>query len=122
MPLPWKKNKITRISQIVADLQTPKHGSFLVVETNFPTSLIDTIVKNQSRFQKRNSKNHLPLEISDSQPLLPTPPPSPSSLATSLKVSPIRFIDETIRKDIHGGLYSGCGSILVVTSRFSKAV
>ncbi|KAK4270831.1 hypothetical protein QN277_019600 [Acacia crassicarpa] len=111
MPLPWKKNKITRISQIVADLQTPKHGGSLVVETGFPTSLIDLIVKNRSRFQKRNSKKHMPVEISDSQPLLPAPPPSPSSLATSLKVSPVRFVDETIGEDIHGGPSSGCGSI-----------
>ncbi|KAI9126944.1 hypothetical protein K1719_002540 [Acacia pycnantha] len=113
MPLPWKKNRITRISQIVADLQSPKHGGSLVVETGFPTSLIDLIVKNRSRFQKRNSKKHLPLEIFDSQPLLPAPPPSPSSLATSLKVSPVRFVDETIREDIHGGPYSGCGSVPV---------
>ncbi|KAI9081622.1 hypothetical protein K1719_036508 [Acacia pycnantha] len=111
MPLLWKKNKITRISQIVADLQTPKHGGSLVVETGLRTSLIDLIAKNQSRFQKRNSKKHFPLEISNSQPLLPAPPPSPSSLATSLKVSPVRFVDKTIREGIHGGPYSGCGSI-----------
>uniref|UniRef100_A0A803QE40 Uncharacterized protein n=1 Tax=Cannabis sativa TaxID=3483 RepID=A0A803QE40_CANSA len=46
MPLPWKKSKVTRISRIVADLQSPKRGGSLVVETGFPTSLIDLFVKN----------------------------------------------------------------------------
>ncbi|XP_028772925.1 uncharacterized protein LOC114730071 isoform X2 [Neltuma alba] len=113
MPLPWKKTKITHFSQIVADLQSAKHGGSLVVETGFPTSLIDLFVKNRSRFQKRNSKKHLPMEISDPQPLLPAPPPSPSSLATSLKVSPVRFVCETVREDILEGENSVCSFIPV---------
>ncbi|GAV65629.1 hypothetical protein CFOL_v3_09144 [Cephalotus follicularis] len=50
MPLPWKK---TRISRLVADLQSPKRGGSLVVETGFPTSLIDLFVKNRDRLKKK---------------------------------------------------------------------
>ncbi|KAL5558085.1 hypothetical protein UlMin_034296 [Ulmus minor] len=61
MPLPWKKTKVTRISQIVADLQSPKHGRPLVVETGFPTSLIDLFVKNRNCLKtpsiKKKKKN-----------------------------------------------------------------
>ncbi|KAL5569183.1 hypothetical protein UlMin_025758 [Ulmus minor] len=63
MPFPWKKTKVTRISQIVADLQSPNHGRSLVVETGFPTSLIDLFVKNCDRLKtplmkkKKNNNN-----------------------------------------------------------------
>ncbi|EXB75200.1 hypothetical protein L484_025980 [Morus notabilis] len=56
MPLPWKKTKVTRISRIVADLQSPKRGGSLVVETGFPTSLIDLFVKNRDRLKKPSIK------------------------------------------------------------------
>ncbi|KAL5561324.1 hypothetical protein UlMin_031071 [Ulmus minor] len=66
MPIPWKKTKVTRISQIVADLQSPKHGKLLVVKTGFPTSLIDLFVKNRdclktpsmNKKKKKNSQNN----------------------------------------------------------------
>ncbi|KAF2310743.1 hypothetical protein GH714_016869 [Hevea brasiliensis] len=51
MPWPWKKAKVSRISRIVADLQPPKPNS-LVVETGFPTSLVDLFVKNHERLKK----------------------------------------------------------------------
>ncbi|CAH2078419.1 unnamed protein product [Thlaspi arvense] len=57
MPLPWKKSKSGRISRFVSDLQqSPKHGGSLVVETGFPTSLIDLFVKNRDRLKKSSSK------------------------------------------------------------------
>ncbi|KAL5578235.1 hypothetical protein UlMin_019934 [Ulmus minor] len=70
MPLPWKKTKVTRISQIVADLQTPKHGGSLVVVTGFPTSLIDLFVKNRDRLKtpsmkKKNKKKKKNSQIND---------------------------------------------------------
>ncbi|KAK7412830.1 hypothetical protein VNO78_04492 [Psophocarpus tetragonolobus] len=78
MPLPWNKNRVPRISQIVADLQSPKRGGSLVVETGFPTSLIDLFVKNRSRFTKHHrSKKPPPLENPDPPP--PPPPPSPAN-------------------------------------------
>ncbi|ESW19449.1 hypothetical protein PHAVU_006G126000 [Phaseolus vulgaris] len=76
MPFPWKKNRVPRISQIVADLQSPKRGGSLVVETGFPTSLIDLFVKNRSRFKKHRSKKPPP-------PNVPDPPPPPTSPANS---------------------------------------
>ncbi|KAJ1420881.1 hypothetical protein SESBI_14028 [Sesbania bispinosa] len=75
MPFPWKKNRVTRISQIVADLQSPKRGGSLVVETGFPTSLIDLFVKNRSRFKKPRFKKPVRSDIPDPPP----PPPSPAT-------------------------------------------
>ncbi|KAJ7969164.1 Ethylene-responsive nuclear / ethylene-regulated nuclear protein (ERT2)-like protein [Quillaja saponaria] len=86
MPLPWKKKKGTRISQIVADLQSPKRGGSLVVETGFPTSLIDLVVKNRDRFKvkKPKTKKRVQLQISDpvrlTTPSTLSPPPSPTLL------------------------------------------
>ncbi|XP_061339726.1 uncharacterized protein LOC133286337 [Gastrolobium bilobum] len=86
MPFPWKKNKnrVTRISQIVADFQSPKRGGSLVVETGFPTSLIDLFVKNRSRFKKSKSKKPVRPEIPDPPP----PPPSPEITPTPLPEPP----------------------------------
>lgn len=56
MPLLWKKAKTTRMSRMVADLQSPKRGGSLVVETGFPTSLIDLFVKNRDRLRKPSIK------------------------------------------------------------------
>ncbi|KNA03637.1 hypothetical protein SOVF_207230 [Spinacia oleracea] len=58
MPSLWKKHKGSRISRLVSDLQTaPKRGGSLVVETGFPTSLVDLFVKNRDKLQKHKSKN-----------------------------------------------------------------
>uniref|UniRef100_A0A2N9ESW8 Transmembrane protein n=1 Tax=Fagus sylvatica TaxID=28930 RepID=A0A2N9ESW8_FAGSY len=58
MPLPWKKQRVSRISRIVADLQSsPKRGGSLVVQTGFPTSLIDLFVKNRERIKKKKISN-----------------------------------------------------------------
>lgn len=77
MPFPWKKNRVPRISQFVADLQSPKRGGSLVVETGFPTSLIDLFVKNRNRFKKNRSKKYPPPNIPDPPPPSPATPPSP---------------------------------------------
>ncbi|CAH8275924.1 unnamed protein product [Arabidopsis lyrata] len=90
MPLPWKKSKSSRISRFVSDLQqSPKHGGSLVVETGFPTSLIDLFVKNRDRLKKqsskRNNKNNKAQTTAQTQ-TVPTkrrvlsPPPPPLSL------------------------------------------
>ncbi|KAM1138423.1 hypothetical protein COP1_036354 [Malus domestica] len=57
MPLPWKKMRANRISQFVADLQSPKRGGSLVVQTGFPTSLIDLFVKNRDHLKKPSKKH-----------------------------------------------------------------
>ncbi|KAJ6894853.1 hypothetical protein NC652_028565 [Populus alba x Populus x berolinensis] len=56
MPFPWKKDEVSRFSRIVADLQSPKRGNSLVVETGFPTSLVDLFVKNRERLKKPTGK------------------------------------------------------------------
>lgn len=105
MPLlPWKKAKVTRISQLVADLQSPKHGGSLVVQTGFPNSLIDLFVKNRDRLKtkppsikKHNTnknktkikkkKNINSIEVSDPEilpPASPPPPPPPSNYVDSV--------------------------------------
>ncbi|KAK5825674.1 uncharacterized protein LOC108485516 [Gossypium arboreum] len=69
MHFPWKKAKVTRISRLVAGLhQSPKRGGSLVVETGFPTSLIDLFVKNRDRLRKSSKKKSGP------QILIPSPP------------------------------------------------
>ncbi|XP_030552389.1 uncharacterized protein LOC115756672 [Rhodamnia argentea] len=76
MPLPWKKSRVTRISRLVADLQSsPRRGGSLVVETGFPTSLVDLFVKNRDRLRKPSRRKGEPeLEISD--PVLTSPLPA----------------------------------------------
>ncbi|CAK9321276.1 unnamed protein product [Citrullus colocynthis] len=78
MPLPWKKTKPNRISRIVADLQPPSRAASLVVETGFPTSVVDLFVKNRDRIKRhslRKAKHkHSPTHVSESL----APPPTPS--------------------------------------------
>ncbi|XP_050223086.1 uncharacterized protein LOC126673140 [Mercurialis annua] len=71
MPLPWKKGKTSRISRFVADLQPSKPAnSSLVVETGFPTSLVDLFVKNRDRLKKpiKKKKKHHPTQFHHPQP------------------------------------------------------
>ncbi|KAG7026417.1 hypothetical protein SDJN02_10417, partial [Cucurbita argyrosperma subsp. argyrosperma] len=79
MPLPWKKTKSNRISRIVADLQPSSRSASLVVETGFPTSVVDLFVKNRDRLKKHSLKKtkhkHSILHVSE-----PLPPPRSSSL------------------------------------------
>lgn len=87
MPLPWKK---TRISQFVTDhLNSPKRGGSLVVETGFPTSLIDLFVKNKDRLKKSSKKKHPKTKIKtktnhDLDPPLPQILPLPEDLADEI--------------------------------------
>ncbi|XP_039010090.1 uncharacterized protein LOC120138744 isoform X2 [Hibiscus syriacus] len=53
MTFPWKKAKSTLLSRLVADLhRPPQSGRTLVLETGFPTSLVDLFVKNRDRLRK----------------------------------------------------------------------
>ncbi|XP_047338377.1 uncharacterized protein LOC124942015 [Impatiens glandulifera] len=55
-PPPWKK---ARLSRMMSDhLNSPTHGGSLVVETGFPTSLVDLFVKNRHRMKKSSSKKN----------------------------------------------------------------
>ncbi|KAL9249209.1 hypothetical protein AKJ16_DCAP19111 [Drosera capensis] len=76
MPSLWRKSssspsKGNRISRFVAYLQTPpKRGGSLVVETGFPTSLVDLFDKNRDRIKKQKKKrvSNPPSIDSDSTP------------------------------------------------------
>lgn len=95
MPLPWKKVKSARISQLVNDhlhiSQKRRDGSSLVVETGFPTSLIDLFFKNREKLKKPSKKKrrNRPIPPSDdvgspiSCPSPPPPPPPPPSAVGS---------------------------------------
>ncbi|KAK7319320.1 hypothetical protein RJT34_04039 [Clitoria ternatea] len=67
----------TRISQIIANLHSPKRASSLVLQTGFPTSLIDLFVKNRTRFRKPKPEKPLPLHVSDTPPETPCSSGSP---------------------------------------------
>lgn len=62
MPLHWKKAaKIQGVVKFIADIRSKPRRSPLVVQTGFPTSLADLIVKNRSRLKKstrRKKKVH----------------------------------------------------------------
>ncbi|XP_031130617.1 uncharacterized protein LOC116032267 [Ipomoea triloba] len=107
MPLrfPWKKKKTgTRISQMVKDQfhRRKNAASPLVVETGFPTSIVDLIVNHRDRFKKpsspslRSKKNNPPPPapplIDDldfvSPPQSPPPPPSTSLTSPALLILP----------------------------------
>ncbi|KAI4297124.1 hypothetical protein L6164_037028 [Bauhinia variegata] len=101
MPFPWKKNRVPRISQIVADLQSPKHGGSLVVETGFPTSLIDLFVKNKGRFRKPKNKKRVQVGISNpvtEAPAAPAPPPTPE--ASSLGDGTVRVEGPILKRRV----------------------
>lgn len=62
MPLPWKKEKPKKsmnrsLSRFINEIRASKRGESLVVETGFPTSLIDLIVKNRNRFNASTKKH-----------------------------------------------------------------
>lgn len=78
MPFPWKKVKNTKISQLVTDhldSQRRLSGPPLVVETGFPTSLVDIVVRHRQRFKKSSKRR----ENETNSSILRCPPPSPLS-------------------------------------------
>ncbi|KAL8108505.1 uncharacterized protein LOC141671536 [Apium graveolens] len=56
MPFPWKKNQGSRISRLADRFNSSKHGGSLVVQTGFPTSIIDLFHKNRDRLKKSAKK------------------------------------------------------------------
>ncbi|XP_026398869.1 uncharacterized protein LOC113294705 [Papaver somniferum] len=93
MPLPWKKSKIGQVSQFISDLKSSssKHGgSSLVVETGFPTSLVDLMIKSRDRLKKPSKKNKK-LYVNSSDSVIPSPsppPPPPPSLNSTMLMAP----------------------------------
>ena len=121
MPFPWKKkkNRVTRISQFVADFQSPKHSSSLVVQTGFPTSLIDLFAKNRNRFKNSTFAKPVRSEIIDpssSPSPPPPPPPSPVTTPPSVSESPIHevFSEEILNPLIGENTDDGAGDVVPV--------
>ncbi|GAB4840670.1 hypothetical protein Ancab_021437 [Ancistrocladus abbreviatus] len=86
MPSLWKKAKGNRISRLVSDFRSPeKRGSSLVVETGFPTSLVDLFVKNRDRLRKPSKKKRSKLFIDPPPPVI-YPLSFPSSPPTTFPV------------------------------------
>ncbi|CAN7027244.1 unnamed protein product [Brassica rapa subsp. trilocularis] len=57
MSLLCKKPKSGRLSRFMSEFhQSPKRGGIMVVETGFPTSLVDLFFKNRDRLKKYSSK------------------------------------------------------------------
>uniref|UniRef100_A0A1J3FCT9 Ethylene-responsive nuclear family protein n=1 Tax=Noccaea caerulescens TaxID=107243 RepID=A0A1J3FCT9_NOCCA len=112
MPLPWKKSKPGRISRFVSDLQqSPKHGGSLVVETGFPTSLIDLFVKNRDRLKKNSSKRSNNKSQAQTAPdhshsyrprrrVSSPPPPLPLQRRSSL---PVKLDSASVTEDFPAG-------------------
>ncbi|KAF8031960.1 hypothetical protein BT93_D1005 [Corymbia citriodora subsp. variegata] len=130
MPLPWKKSRVTRISRLVADLQSsPRRGGSLVVETGFPTSLVDLFVKNRDRLRKPSRRKPSPepeepeLQISD--PILTSPLPAhlvvgswPVPLDDPPPEEPVAAVgsrtgDDDVGGDCVGGGGSGKNSVFL---------
>ncbi|KAH0696078.1 hypothetical protein KY289_013560 [Solanum tuberosum] len=83
MPFPWKKVKKTSISQLVKDHVNSQSGSPLMLETGFPTSLVDLVVKNRRRFKKSSKKKMADDPLFDTSPSPPHPPSSVTLPSTS---------------------------------------
>ncbi|XP_022140249.1 uncharacterized protein LOC111010961 [Momordica charantia] len=108
MPLlPWKTARASRISRIVADLQSPKPGGSLVVETGFPTSIVDLFVKHRDRLRKhsarrKSKKKKSKTEIHDSiaqlssSPTSPPPQMNPTACLRreNLEIDDLKILDE----------------------------
>ncbi|XP_058196450.1 uncharacterized protein LOC131312583 [Rhododendron vialii] len=90
MPL-WKKAaKCNRISKLVSDhIHSPhKRGGSLVVETGFPTSLVDLFVKNRDRLKKPSKKKKKSNQ--ESIPMPNSPSVSPVSENSELGLPSVR--------------------------------
>lgn len=124
MPFPWKKkkNRVTRISQFVADFQSPQRTSSLVVQTGFPTSLIDLFAKNRIRFKKSTFNKPVRSEIIDPPSPPPPPPPSPVTTPPSVSESPIHdaFSEEILNPLIGEDTDDGAGDVAPVNKRRSS--
>ncbi|GMI86122.1 hypothetical protein HRI_002281500 [Hibiscus trionum] len=89
MHFPWKKTKVTRrIARLVAGLhQSPKRGGSLVVETGFPTSLVDLFVKYSYRLRKSSKRKCSP----SPSPRILSPPTPPLSQSPGMDVGEVVF-------------------------------
>lgn len=128
----WKKRgkNSSNISQFVRDHieSHRRRGGPLVVETGFPTSLVDLIVKNRQRLKKSSeieiiphnssfalgspSPSPLPLPL----PLQPPPPPSSPTLSDHVLEERGDTVVEVVKED------DNCKGVLMAVLRVSFVV
>lgn len=88
MPFLWKKSDIAQLSGLVSDIRSRRRRSSLLVQTGFPTSLADLVVKNRTRLKKSSSSSSPPkkkkIEREDSSPIA-----SPRSVISSFSEAPV---------------------------------
>lgn len=74
MSLLWKKPKSGRLSRLMSEFhQSPKLGRIMVVETGFPTSLIDLFFKNRDRPKKYATKTKRIQRLIETAPIASLP-------------------------------------------------
>lgn len=88
MPFLWKKSDIAQLTGLVSDIRSRRRRSSLLVQTGFPTSLADLVVKNRTRLKKSSSSSSPPkkkkIEREDSSPIA-----SPRSVISSFSEAPV---------------------------------
>ncbi|KAL2494341.1 uncharacterized protein Fot_38098 [Forsythia ovata] len=130
MPFPWKEVRSTRISRLVnnhlQNSQKRRGDSSLVVETGFPTSLIDLFIKNREKLKNASKKKrarHTAIALDDSNDpvisgsLSTSCPSSLRSPALYRSPSPLplplpprsRNLDEIVVVDADNGDFGGRG-------------
>ncbi|KAK8514358.1 hypothetical protein V6N13_063249 [Hibiscus sabdariffa] len=123
MHFSWKKSKVARVSRLVAGLHlSPKRGASLVVETGFPTSVVDLFAKNRDRLRKSSKKKFSSScgpQLLTTTPAHPQSPPSPP--APDMDVGEIVFITRLHNGDeripFHAALKVSLAVALVVSTR-----
>ncbi|KAJ4901679.1 ethylene-responsive nuclear protein -related [Raphanus sativus] len=74
MSLLWKKPKSGRLSRFMSEFhKSPKLGRIMVVETGFPTSLIDLFFKNRDRPKKYATKTKRIQRLIETAPIASLP-------------------------------------------------
>lgn len=123
MSLLWKKPKSGRISRFMSEFQqSPKRGGSLVVETGFPTSLIDLFVKNRDRLKKSSSKRRSQT-ASNAFPLVNPDVVLKKPEAVPIKTQKVDFVGGGVAaENKHAIDKNGCVCVLMAFKVFIVAV
>ncbi|KAG9439539.1 hypothetical protein H6P81_019704 [Aristolochia fimbriata] len=92
MPFPWKKAKrLGQIPQLISDLKTKRNRSSLNLQTGFPTSLADFVVKNRDRLKKSRKQTENKSDKSSDKSSDNSSPPRSDLVASTAAEAP--FLD-----------------------------
>ncbi|XP_040385585.1 uncharacterized protein LOC121056011 [Oryza brachyantha] len=119
MPSPLKRPIPGRLARLLASLRPPARAGPLPVQTGFPTSLADLVVKNHDRLKKPR-RRHRPTAAA--APVEPTPPQQPRREGV---VSPVRDkacgVAVRLRPELLGVGAGAALALLVIWSRWLVA-